>query len=306
MDNLSSFSAFIRVAETRSFTAAGRHLGISSSGVGKAVARLEERLGVRLFNRSTRSVALTPEGEMFLDRCRRIIGEIEAAEQELSQSRSTPRGKLRISLPLVGMLMMPTLTRFVRAHPQIELDLDFSDRLVDVIEEGFDVVVRTGDASDSRLMTRVLGTFPHSVVGAPAYFAQHGVPGVPADLLSHACLHHRFPATGKLAPWRFRDGATETTLDLPKTAIASTIEPLIYMAVEGLGIAYLPDYAIRREVEDGRLIAILPGQAQHLGTFRALWPSGRFIAPKVRAFVDFLSQNLLPAEPSTNIGQFRP
>jgi DNA-binding transcriptional LysR family regulator len=140
MDSLGSLNAFVQAAESRSFTIAGRQLGVSSSAIGKAVARMEERLGVRLFHRSTRSVTLTAEGTLFLERCRRIFSEIEAAELELSQTHEAPRGTLRVSLPLAGMLMMPTLVAFMRAYPEIMLDLDFSDRVVDVIEEGFDAV----------------------------------------------------------------------------------------------------------------------------------------------------------------------
>ena len=137
MDSLGALNVFVQAAEARSFTIAGRQLGVSSSAVGKAVARLEARLGVRLFHRSTRAITLTPEGAMFLERCRRIFCEMEAAELELSQTRAHPSGVLRVSLPLVGMLMMPTLSAFMRAWPDVELDLDFTDRLVDVIEEGF-------------------------------------------------------------------------------------------------------------------------------------------------------------------------
>jgi DNA-binding transcriptional LysR family regulator len=136
MDGLGSLNAFVQAAKARSFTVAGRQLGVSSSAIGKAVARMEERLGVRLFHRSTRSITLTAEGALFLERCRRIFSEIEAAELELSQTHEAPRGTLRVSLPLVGMLMMPTLVAFMRAYPEIILDLDFSDRVVDVIEEG--------------------------------------------------------------------------------------------------------------------------------------------------------------------------
>ena len=139
MDSLSGFTVFVRVAETRSIVGAARTLGVSASAVGKRVARLEEKLGVRLFHRSTRSITLTAEGSLFLERSRRILAEIEATELELSQSRETPRGRLRVSLPLVSGLVLPTLADFMQAYPDIELDLDFSDRVVDVVDEGFDV-----------------------------------------------------------------------------------------------------------------------------------------------------------------------
>ena len=166
MDNLAGFTAFVQAAEMRSFVAAGRVLGVSASAVGKSIARLEERLGVRLFHRSTRSIALTSEGTVFLERCRRILGEIEAAELELSNSKSAPQGRLRVSLPLVGCLLNPVLAAFARAYPLVELDLDFSDRRVDVIEEGYDAVVRAGESADSRLMSRQLGQFQLQLVAS--------------------------------------------------------------------------------------------------------------------------------------------
>jgi DNA-binding transcriptional LysR family regulator len=192
MNRLGPLNAFIHVAESRSFTTAGRELGISSSAVGKAVGRLEERLGVQLFHRS---ITLTPEGALFLKRCQTIFGEIEAAELELVQTTAVPRGKLRVSMPLIGMLMMPAISAFAKAYPEIALDLDFTDRLVDVIEQGFDAVMRTGKLSDSRLKMRPLGTYSYVIVGSPAYLASRGVPETPEDLLDHACLFHRWPST---------------------------------------------------------------------------------------------------------------
>jgi len=167
MDSLGSLSVFVQVAQTLSFTAAGRVLGVSSSAVGKSIARMEERLGVRLFHRSTRSITLTSEGALFLERSRRILAEVEAAEQELTDAAATPRGKLRISVPQVRGLLMPVLSDFMRAYPEIELDVDFSDRMVDVIEEGFDAVIRTGKPEDSRLMARHLGHYQLVLVATP-------------------------------------------------------------------------------------------------------------------------------------------
>ncbi|MGF6229612.1 DNA-binding transcriptional LysR family regulator [Inquilinus ginsengisoli] len=288
-DSLGALDAFVRAAEARSFTAAGRQLGVSSSAIGKAVARLEQRLGVRLLHRSTRSVTLTPEGALFLERCRRIFSEIETAETELAQTQGTPRGRLRVSLPLAGMLMMPTLGAFMQAYPEIELDLDFTDRLVDVIEEGFDAVIRAGEVSDSRLMSRFLGVFRLQLVAAPGYLARRGVPRSPEELTGHACLQHRFATSGKFEPWPLRGEVA-----LPSTAVANTIEPLIALAEQGLGIACLPDFAIRRQIEEGRLAVVLADHTAHEGVFRLLWPSSRYPSPKLRVFVDFLARHLFP------------
>jgi DNA-binding transcriptional LysR family regulator len=295
MDSLGSLNAFVRAAETRSFTVAGRQLGVSSSAIGKSVARMEERLGVRLFNRSTRSITLTAEGALFLDRCRRIISEIEAAELELSQTHEAPRGTLRVGLPLVGMLMIPTLAAFMRTYPEIMLDLDFSDRIIDVIEEGFDAVVRFADAGDTRLMSRAMGTYRRRLVAAPAYLAAKGVPKTPDDLKAHACLHHRFPTSRRFEQWPLPPGQAGVEIELPKTAVASTLEPLIYMAEQGLGIAYLPDFAIGRQLREGLLVTVLDDYTDRSGPLRVLWPSSRHLAPKLRAFVDFLAANLIPA-----------
>jgi DNA-binding transcriptional LysR family regulator len=295
MDSLGSLNAFVQAAEMRNFTAAGQKLGVSSSAISKAVARLEERLGVRLFHRSTRTVTLTPEGALFLERCRRIFCEVEAAELELSQTREAPRGRLRVSLPLVGMLMMPTLAAFMRAWPEIELDLDFTDRLVDVIEEGFDAVVRTGEVSDSRLMTRALGTFRYRLVGSPSYFAEHGKPRTQADLSAHRGLRHLYPSTGKIEDWPLQGKGGSTVADIPTAAVASAIEPLIYLAEQGLGIACLPDFAISDQLAAGTLASVLDGTVKHTGTFRILWPSSRHLSPKLRVFVDYMGENLFVA-----------
>ncbi len=203
MDSLNAFTVFVQVAETRSFTAAGRLLGISASAVGKSVARLEEKLGVRLFHRSTRSITPTAEGLLLLERSRRILAEIEAAQTELSQASSAPRGRLRVSLPLVSTLVLPVLADFMRDYPDIQLDLDFSDRLVDVVEEGFDAVVRTGEPADSRLVARKLGHFKMLLVASPDYIAAHGMPRQVQDLQAHQCMHFRWPHSPSTCPSRW-------------------------------------------------------------------------------------------------------
>ncbi|HVJ54068.1 MAG TPA: LysR family transcriptional regulator [Aliidongia sp.] len=289
MDSLGALTAFARAAEMRSFTDAGRQLGVSSSAIGKSVARLEERLGVRLFHRSTRSITLTQEGKLFLDSCRRIFSEIEAIELEFAETKGAPKGKLRVSLPLVGMLMLPTLSRFMSAYPEIELDMDFTDLLVDVIDGGYDVVVRTGEAGDSRLMARTIGNYHLQVVGSPDYFARAGRPETPDDLTRHACLHHRYPTTGKLQRWPL-----VSEVNLPVTAAVSTIEPLVALAELGQGLACVPDFAIRRQIEAGSLEIVLADQTDHNGVFRAVWPSSRHISPKLRVFISFLAENLFP------------
>ncbi|WP_028534059.1 LysR family transcriptional regulator [Paludibacterium yongneupense] len=298
MDSLNGFVVFVQVAETRSFVAAGRLLGVSASAVGKSVARLEEKLGVRLFHRSTRSVTLTAEGALFLERSRRILAEIEAAELELSQASAAPRGRLRVSLPLVSSLVLPVLGEFMREYPEIELDLDFTDRMVDVVEEGFDAVVRTGEPADSRLSARRLGTFQMQLVASPDYLARRGTPVAPADLRRHACLHYRFPNSGKLETWALRQTPGEPELQLPTSMICNNIETRVCFALQGLGIACLPDFAIREPLADGRLVLILADHVERSGVFHVLWPASKHPSPKVRALVDFLCAQVFPAAKS--------
>jgi DNA-binding transcriptional LysR family regulator len=298
MDSLGALNAFVRAAEARSFTDAGRQLSLSSSAIGKAVARLEDRLGVRLFHRSTRSVSLTPEGTLFLESCRRIFSEIENVESEFAQTKGAPRGKLRVSLPMIGMLMMPSITQFMIEYPSVELDIDFTDLLVDVIHGGFDVVIRTGIAADSRLMAKPLGNYTLIAVGSPAYFQRAGMPQAPLDLLQHECLHHRYPTSGKLQRWPFKPTDNGAEIDLPIKAAVSTIEPLIAMAEQGLGIACVPDFAVRHQIDDGTLVRVLADHMEFSGAFRAVWPSSRQMSPKLRVFVDFMAENLFTKVPA--------
>jgi len=295
VDKLGTLSIFVQVAEVGSFVSAGHRLGISGSAVGKAIARLEDELGVRLFNRSTRSMALTEEGSFFLDTCRRIQAEYEEVQARLSRSHATPRGQLRVSLPLAGMLLMPTIADFMKTYPEVNLDLDFTDRIVDVIEEGFDAVIRTGDVKDTRLMSRKLGTFRHVIVASPDYLAKNGTPQLPEDLLQHQCLHHRFANSGKLEPWPLVRDGRDIKLDLPVSTVASTLEPLIFLAQRSFGITCLPPFAVTSEIAGGSLVPVLDDYLAGTGQFRVLWPTSRYLSPKVRAFVDFMAANLFAA-----------
>lgn len=292
MDSLNGFTVFVKIAETGSIVAAGRSLGISASAVGKSLIRLEEKIGVRLFHRNTRSINLTAEGILFLERSRRILAEIEAAEMELSQAIKSPKGRLRVSLPLVSSLVLPVLSDFMQEYPEIELDLDFADRLVDVIEEGFDAVVRTGTPTDSRLKALKLGTFRQLLVASPAYLIQRGTPIVPADLLEHSCLHYRFSHSGKLEKWPLKTTENEPDLQLPISMICNNIETRVCFALQGRGIACLPDFSIKELLSTNQLVQVLPEFTDGTGVFNVLWPASKHPSPKVRAFVNFLSERM--------------
>jgi DNA-binding transcriptional LysR family regulator len=291
MDSV-ALNVFVQAAETRSFVAAGRILGISASGIGKSVTRLEQSLGVRLFHRSTRSVTLTAEGQMFFDRARRILAEFDAAQAELSEASAVPKGRLRIGLPLIGEPFLPVLAEFQRRYPEVELDLDFDNRQVDVIDEGYDAVVRSGEVEDSRLTSRLLGRFRMLVVGTPDYFARRGKPAHPRDLSRHACIQFRMPNSGKLQVWQLRRDADEPEIQLATTVTCNTNEARLCFALEGLGVAHMSDFSVRDAVNAGTLVTVLDEYTTDHNTFRLLWPSGRHVTPRLRAFIDFVSEHV--------------
>ncbi|WP_440058079.1 LysR family transcriptional regulator [Pseudomonas fragariae (ex Marin et al. 2024)] len=287
MDHFGALGAFVRTAETRSFTEAGRRVGVSSSAVGKAVARLEAELGVRLFHRSTRAITLTAEGDLFLERCRRIFAEFEVARRELTQAAGKPQGKLRIGLPQLGMSLMPHLIAFQQTYGEVELELEFSDRLVNVIEEGFDAVIRIGELQDSRLTLRRLSGYSHRLVASPRYLDQKGTPTHPSQLGAHSCLRYRYPTSGKLDPWPLvvEEGSG---VDVSATATANAIEPLLALALAGSGIACLPDFYVESAVAEGLLVPVLERYVRDHRTVGILWPSSRQSLPKISAFVEFM------------------
>lgn len=291
MDSV-ALNVFVQAAETRSFVAAGRILGISASGIGKSVTRLEQSLGVRLFHRSTRSVTLTAEGQMFFDRARRILAEFDAAQAELSEASAVPKGRLRIGLPLIGEPFLPVLAEFQRRYAEVELDLDFDNRQVDVIDDGYDAVVRSGDVEDSRLTSRLLGRFRMLVVGTPDYFARRGKPVHPRDLFRHACIQFRMPNSGKLQVWQLRRDADEPETQLATAVTCNTNEARLCFALEGLGVAYMSDFSVRDAVNAGTLVTVLDEYTTDHNTFRLLWPSGRHVTPRLRAFIDFVSEHV--------------
>ena len=200
MDSLSGISVFVLVAETRSFPRRDACAGVSPSAVGKSVARMEERLKVRLFHRSTRHIARRRKARCSWSAAAASC-EVEAAELELSEASDAPRGKLRVSLPRYSGLFEPAIAEFMQRYPDVSLDLDFTDRMVDVIGDGYDAVVRTGEMDDSGLKRRRLGAFRRILVASPEYLRQHGEPRKAADLQRHACLHYRYPSTGRLERW---------------------------------------------------------------------------------------------------------
>ena len=295
MDSLNALSAFMHAAEMRSFTDAGKQLNLSPSAIGKAIARLEERHGVRLFNRNTRTMTLTQEGQLFLDSCKTIFSEINKIEQEFASTKAAPKGKLRVKFPLLGTFMMPCLNRFMQAYPDLDLEVDFTDQSVDVIDGRYDVVIQTGEVPDSRLISRTIGTYRLVVVGSPGYLSRSGAPKTPEDLASHVCFHRKCLATGKLERWPIFKSSSDDTLTSIKS-VTSAFDPLIVLAELGAGLVCVPDFLVQRQIARGALIPVFGEQVVQMETIRAVWPSNRYAAPKLKVFVDFLSKNGLARE----------
>jgi DNA-binding transcriptional LysR family regulator len=293
MDRLSGLTAFVRTADLSSFVAAGRVLGLSASAVGKAVTALEKQLGVRLLQRSTRSIRLTEEGRLFHERCRRILDDLDDAEASLAEAVAVPRGRLRVSVPIVSYhLLLPVLPEFVRRHPEIELDLDFNDRIVDLIDEEVDVAIRSGVLPDSRLMTRALRPFQLLLCAAPAYLDRHGTPECPRDLDGHHAIRFRFPNSRKLQEWPIAMPSDGPGPQIKTVLYSNNMEALSGAVLSGLGVGCLPDFLARQPLSDGRLRTVLDAYLDAPGQFHLLWPSNRHLSPKVRVFVDFLSERL--------------
>jgi DNA-binding transcriptional LysR family regulator len=293
MDNLSGLFAFVRAAETSSFAAASRLLGISPSAVGKSIARMETRLGVRLFQRSTRKISLTHEGLLFFQRCRQVLDELENAQTELMHARQAPQGRLRISLPALGYrLLAPILPGFIEAYPQITLDVDFSDRMADVIEAGFDAVIRSGELSDSRLQARRIGHFRFVACASPDYFARKRMPAHPRELREHVCLHFRYPTTGKLQGWGFDDSNLEHDLKQSAGFVFNNTEAVLAAASRGVGIAYIPTFVAHEALQSGRLVPTLREFEARQGTFWIVWPSSRHMLPRLRVCIDYFCAHM--------------
>jgi DNA-binding transcriptional LysR family regulator len=291
MDRLGGIVAFVRTADHGSFVAAGQRLELSPSAVGKSVARLEHDLGTRLFQRSTRRLRLTEEGREFYERCRRILDDLDDAQASMLKTHETPRGRLRVSMPIIGYhLLLPVLPDFMRRYPDIELDLDFSDRITDLIDESIDVAIRTGTLTDSRMMVKAFCPFQHLVCAAPAYLEKAGTPHVPKDLDDHAALRFRMPNSGKLLDWPLKLAAGERAPSPRDILICNNMEALHRAAVAGFGIACVPDFLVEESLRTGRLVSLLSAYLDAPGQFNLLWPSNRHLSPKIRVFVDFLSE----------------
>jgi DNA-binding transcriptional LysR family regulator len=295
MDTLGALDIFVLVAERLSFAEAGRSLGLSPSAVGKKIARLESHLGARIFHRTTRQVSLTAEGEILLERARRIREDIDDLATLLAEAAAKPQGRLRISLPTIGYrFLAPHLDAFRRAYPKIRLDLDFSDGIVDLVADGVDVAIRGGTLASSGLMSRKLGSFRYMVCASPAYVTEKGEPSTVASLAEHALIRYRRPGSDALQGWALAEPMlTEAALG-PPAITCTNMEAVLAAAIVGFGIACMPDFLAVDALKRGELIPFLKDAGSE-GEFWLVWPGGRQTSPRLRAFIDFATSNVLQA-----------
>ena len=287
MDRLLSMATFAKAVELGSFSAAGDALGISSQLVGKYVQTLEQQLGVRLLNRTTRRQHLTDIGSTFYERVKIILAEVEAAEALAAETRATPRGRLRIGAPVSFGIhaLSPLLPAYLRTYPDVSIDLSVSNRYVDVVEEGFDAIFRVGELSDSSLVARPLAPYRLVLCAAPAYLAAHASIAHPNDLSQHECLG--FSHTELRANWTFDGPDGRVTVPVSGRLMSDSGESLRSIAVAGMGLLLQPQELVQGELDAGRLVELLPEYKVPTRPMHILYAPDRRITPKLRSFIDF-------------------
>ncbi|PDT11026.1 LysR substrate-binding domain-containing protein [Rhizobium sp. M1] len=287
MDRLASMQVFIKAVETGSISAAAELLNLSSQLAGKQLRALEDGLGIKLLNRTTRRQSLTDSGRIFYEHAKNILAEMEAAEALIAETRSIPRGRLRISAPITfgSHALAPELPEYLKQHPEVSLDLSLTNRTVDLVEEGFDVAFRTGELPDSRLLARGLSPLRLVLCAAPAYLKSAEKLNRPEDLQRHECLV--FSHTSLRTQWSFE--GPHGLVSVPITGRFSTDsgEALRAAAVAGMGVLLQPHELVVREIEAGRLVRLLPDYEPPARPLHALYAPDRRMTPKLRSFIDF-------------------
>lgn len=292
--NLNDIAVFMAVADAGSFSAGGRVSGLTRSAAGKAVARLEERLGVRLLNRTTRALSLTDEGRSFHAHGLRVIDAVDQAEASVVSATGVPRGVLRLSAPHAfgQRVIMPFIERFLTKWPATQIEASFTDRLVDVVDEGFDLVIRFGNsAADSRLISRVLARDRYMLVASAEYVARFGKLNSLDELKNHQCL--AFYSRGQRQQWRFSDvGGHWSTAQIQNRLRLDSGEALHNAIARNLGIGLMPGFLVAEDVKEGRLVHLLSEISTETVEISVIYPDRRLLDPRVRQFVDLLSSGL--------------
>jgi LysR family transcriptional regulator for bpeEF and oprC len=292
LNNFSDIVAFVRVVEAHSFVAAAQTLGMSPSAISKAVSRLEERLGARLLNRTTRSLSLTDQGSSFYDRCRDALGQLDLAESEVSESRGVPRGKLRVDVPisLGRRLIVPALPRFIAQYPELTVQMSMNDRVLDLVQEGIDAAIRVGNLSDSSLIARRVGQLRGVTCASPEFIERVGDPKAPSDLRPDQCIAMFKVGNAQTREWLFRKDGVEHTV-VPSAALSfSDPESAVAAAVSGAGFVRSLDFTVEAQIATGLLKPVLEDWNEGAWwPVSIVYPQHRQPTAKIRAFVDFVA-----------------
>jgi LysR family transcriptional regulator, regulator for bpeEF and oprC len=284
---LEQLLAFTETAKRGSFAAAARELGVTSSTIAKAVGRLELNLGLRLFQRTTRQVTLTSDGERLFARCQKVISDLEEIKAEALGTDAAPSGTLRVNLPIVfgRMVVLPILVNLISQHSELKLDVRLSDAFADIVNDGIDLAVRIGALPDSSLIARKIGSQQWILCTSPIYLKKRGVPQTLAELSTHAAVLFRMPTTGRDQVWYLQDGL-ESHVVQPQTRFrCSDGEAMTEVVRLGFGIAQLPDYMVREFLADGSLVEILRPHKPPSTPIFAVMPAGRMIPARVRVLL---------------------
>lgn len=290
MDRLACMKVFVKVVEAGSISSAAAELDLSSQLAGKQIRALEDGLGIKLLNRTTRRQSLTDSGQLFYERAKNILAEMDAAEALMAETRSEPRGRLRISAPITfgSHGLSPEIPEYLRQHPEVSIDLSLTNRTVDLVEEGFDVVFRTGDLPDSSLIARRLAPY-RLVLCASASYIKHAEPlRTPTDLVNHECLV--FSHTSMRTQWSFDGPEGRVTVPINGRFFTNSGEALRAAAVAGMGILLQPLELVADEIEASRLVRLLPAYDPPARPLHALYAPDRRMTPKLRSFLDFAVQ----------------
>lgn len=290
MDKFEAVRIFTKVVEAHGFTAAARELGLSRSSVSKSVAQLERSIGAQLLNRSTRFVAPTETGAAYYDRCVTILSDLEDADRAVQELQGEPRGSIRLNAPMsFGTLHLGSaIADFITAYPEVRIEATLNDRLIDPVQEGFDLTIRIADLADSSLIARKLAPAKRVLCAAPEYLQDHPEPEKPADLKSHSCLHYGYLPTGNA--WRLKGPHGDITIHIEGVLCSNNAEMLMAGAIKGAGIALLPTFIAGAALQAGQLVSVLTDYRPPEIAIYALYPPNRHLSVKLRLLIDFLSQ----------------
>ena len=291
LDRIDLFRIFARVVECASFTRAADTLGLPRSSVSSAVSALEQRVGARLLHRTTRKVSPTHDGAAFYERCLRVVADVEEAETLFLHTAAEPSGRLRVDVPgRIGRLIIaPALPAFLDRYPQIDIDLGVTDRAINLIEDSADCVVRVGPLGDSGLIARPLGNLTLINVASARYLARHGTPQTPDDLGAHWAVNYASPSTGRIEEWEWREQGAARSIAMRGRVTVNSAEAYIACCIAGLGLIQIPAYDVKRHLDAGELVEVMPQHRAMPMPMTLLYPHRQHLSRRLQVFADWLT-----------------